>query len=326
MEEITLKIRDIAKEHLLSGKVDKILGFSKGDFPYESCPVFISDIDEIETLIWDSFCVNNLSKYLIEELKTTEKIGVFIKGCDSLSFNQIVQDNRINPDNVVIFGVPCNGMLDPKKIKKIGLLKGIIDIQRDEENVIFVIKNGENNILAKEVKYDKCILCENPNPVVFDEIIGNKITKKVDQEDKFQDVEEIEAMSADEKFDYWSNQFSKCVRCYACRNICPACNCQKCIFENVESGVSSKAKVDSEDQFFHIIRAYHVAGRCVDCGECSRVCPEGIPLEKLNKKIIKDITQLYGEYDAGLSSKGKSTLTKYDLEDIDPFEIPKGRK
>ena len=50
---------------------------------------------------------------------------------------------------------------------------------------------------------------------------------------------------------------------------------------------------------FHIIRAFHVAGRCTDCGECSRVCPQHIPLHLLNRKFIKDINELYGEYQAG---------------------------
>ena len=62
----------------------------------------------------------------------------------------------------------------------------------------------------------------------------------------------------------------------------------------------NKAAADTfEDQMFHIIRAFHVAGRCTDCGECSRVCPQNIPLHLLNRKFIKDIDEFYGEYQAG---------------------------
>ena len=72
------------------------------------------------------------------------------------------------------------------------------------------------------------------------------------------------------------------------------------MFDNPNTGVAAKADADDfEENMFHIIRAFHVAGRCTDCGECSRVCPQGIPLHLLNRKFIKDIDELYGDYQAG---------------------------
>lgn len=326
MEAITTKIREIAREALSSGEVDKFLGFEKGEFLHESCPVFISDKDAVDSLVWDAFCVNNLSKYLIEELKSTQKVGVFLKGCDSLGFNQLLQDNRIDADKVVIYGVPCEGMIDVEKLKKEGLNKGLLQVKRSGHSIILVTKEGEKEVTARQYEYDKCLTCKYPNPVVYKELVGEEVTREIDPEERFKDVEEIEQMSSEERYNYWAQQFSKCIRCYACRNICPACSCEQCVFDNCKAGVSGKAKVDTEDQFFHITRAYHVAGRCVDCGECSRVCPEGIPLHQLNRKIIKDINEFYGEYDAGLDPSKKATLITYDLDDIDPFEGRKGGK
>ena len=69
---------------------------------------------------------------------------------------------------------------------------------------------------------------------------------------------------------------------------------------------------------FHIIRAFHVAGRCSDCGECSRVCPEHIPLHLLNRKFIKDINELYGEYQAGEDTESKTPLTSFTYDDAEP--------
>ena len=69
---------------------------------------------------------------------------------------------------------------------------------------------------------------------------------------------------------------------------------------------------------FHIIRAFHVAGRCTDCGECSRVCPQGIPLHLFNRKFIKDINTLYGEYQAGLDPDAVGPLTSFRTEDAEP--------
>ena len=44
-----------------------------------------------------------------------------------------------------------------------------------------------------------------------------------------------------------------------------------------------------EKMFFHVMRAYHLAGRCVGCDACVTVCPMDIPLGKLNRKVAKEI-------------------------------------
>ena len=115
-------------------------------------------------------------------------------------------------------------------------------------------------------------------------------------------VEDIEAMTPAERFAFWQGELSRCIRCNACRNACPACTCESCVFDNPASGVAQKAATNSfEGNLFHIIRAFHVAGRCVDCGECSRVCPQHIPLHLLNRKLIKELRNAYGE-DASLTA------------------------
>lgn len=108
----------------------------------------------------------------------------------------------------------------------------------------------------------------------------------------------------------------------ACRNVCPACSCEKCVFDNPKSGVANKAAADPfEENLFHIIRAFHVAGRCTDCGECSRVCPQHIPLHLLNRKFIKDINELYGPYMAGSDLDTKPALLTYDTGDCEPSVV-----
>ena len=91
-------------------------------------------------------------------------------------------------------------------------------------------------------------------------------------------------MTPQERFAFWQGELSKCIRCNAWRNVCPACSCNKCVFDSDRFDTAQKANSDSfEEQMFHIIRAFHVAGRCTDCGECSRVCPQGIPLHLLSR-------------------------------------------
>ena len=122
--------------------------------------------------------------------------------------------------------------------------------------------------------------------MIFDEIIGE--SKETKDADRFAEVEKIEAMSPEEKFAFFQKELSKCIRCNACRNVCPACSCRKCVFDSNKFDSSQKANVDSfEEKMFHIIRAFHVAGRCTDCGECSRVCPQGIRLHLFNASLSK---------------------------------------
>jgi len=326
MEKITGKLREIAKWALENGEVEKIIGWKKGDTFDDSYPVFITEADKADSLIWDGFCVNNLSKYLIQQLKDSKKVGVFLKGCDSRGFNQLLKDNRIDRSKVVIYGISCQGMIDPEKVKKEGLHKGLLSVKKSGDEVIFTNGDGEKKVSAQELEYDKCLKCRYPNPVVYDELMTDEVEREVNLLDRFKDVENLEALSNEERSEYWANQFSKCIRCNACRNICPACSCVKCIFDNDKIEVSGKANVDSEGQFYHIIRAYHVAGRCVECGECSRVCPAGIPLHKLNSKIIKDLDELYGNYDAGVDPSKEAPIGTYQMDDRDSFTEHGGGK
>jgi succinate dehydrogenase/fumarate reductase-like Fe-S protein len=137
--------------------------------------------------------------------------------------------------------------------------------------------------------------------------------------DRMEEVAKLEAMTEAERFDFWRSQLSKCIRCNACRNACPACTCRTCVFDNANSGVSAKVNNnDFEENMFHIIRAFHVAGRCTDCGECSRVCPQNIPLHLLNRKFIKDIDTFYGDFQAGEEVAVKGPLISYTKEDCEP--------
>ena len=132
-------------------------------------------------------------------------------------------------------------------------------------------------------------------------------------------MKKLEAMTPGERYEFWRGELSRCIRCNACRNVCPACTCEKCVFDNDASGIAQKAAADSfEENMFHIIRAFHVAGRCTDCGECSRVCPQKIPLHLLNRKFIKDINEFYGEYQAGENPDERPPLTDYTTGDVEP--------
>lgn len=306
-------------ELLADGTVTRVLAWSRSeDFIYEVSPTFFTN-DDIDSLVYDSFCSANLSKYLIKACKeqTEGKLLVVLKPCDTYSFNQLLTEHRIDRDKIYVLAVPCTGMIDHEKLTKLGFIGVTKVIDKGDSFDVFTL-DGSQSVNKKEVLYEKCLCCKGSEPKAYDEIIESDSERSASK-DRFACVEEIEKMTPDERFDFWQNELSKCIRCNACRNVCPACSCMKCVFDNVNSGVASKANDDTfEEKLFHIIRAFHVAGRCTDCGECSRVCPQGIPIHLLNRKFIKDIDALYGEYQAGESPDQRAPLVNFTNDDAEP--------
>ena len=118
-------------------------------------------------------------------------------------------------------------------------------------------------------------------------------------------IEKLEAMPDRERMEWWKDEFSRCIKCYGCRNICPMCFCKDCSLENphlVEPGV-----IPPEFPSFHVIRALDMAGRCVDCGLCEGACPAEIPLRSLYRKM-QEIMADKLDYRAGESTSEKNPL------------------
>ena len=306
---------------LNNGTVTSVLGWSKGEFDYDVTPAMFTTEEELnEKFVWDDFCGANFSKYLISKTDRIDgKVLVFLKPCDTYSFNQLLTEHRFDREKVYAIGIPCNGMADIDKIKTISG-DGIASIECGEKIKVTTLYDEKPIIDLSEVLAERCINCKSKKHVAYDELLGED--GEVIESNRFDEVEKIEAMTPDERFAFWQGELSRCIRCNACRDVCPACTCEKCVFNNPESGAENKSPANSfEEQMFHIIRAFHVAGRCTDCGECSRVCPQNIPLHLLNRKYIKDINNFYGEYQAGAEVGSRAPLVDYTTEDIEPSDI-----
>jgi len=164
---------------------------------------------------------------------------------------------------------------------------------------------------------DLCKACAYKNPLIYDELIGELVTETPG--DRFACVTELEALASDERYAFWEKQYEKCIRCYACRNICPACNCRECYADQNRVGWQGKQFNTAQNQVYGLTRAYHVGDKCVECGECERVCPMDLPVMRQPKKILKDINDLFGKYECGLPDDGTQFLGEYDLGDADDF-------
>ncbi len=322
MKEVEVKMLARAKELLESGEVARVIGWKKGDFCYDPSPASFESVEELNEFTYDWFCGANLSKYLIEMSKKEGKTAVFLKPCDTYSFNQLVKEHRIVRENIYVIAVECLAKFDIEKIKSKGV-SFVTGIEVNDKEVKVLSPMGDTVLNKPEIVLSKCAVCNKTHQVKDEEIIVHE--RPARDVNRMEEVEKLEAMTEDERFAFWKEQLSKCIRCNACRNVCPACSCVKCVFDNPASGVAAKVNSDSfEEQMFHIIRAFHVSGRCTDCGECSRVCPQNIPLHLLNRKFIKDIDGLYGEFQAGETTEGKTPLTSYTEGDIEPNDVFNG--
>lgn len=322
MKDVEMKMKERAKQLLESGEVARVVGWKKGDFCYDPSPATFETVEELDNFVYDYFCGANLSKYLIQISKKEGKTAVFLKPCDTYSFNQLVKEHRINRENVYVIAVECMAKFDIEKIKEKGVSQ-ITGVEVKDKDVKVSSLYGETTLYKPEILLAKCETCQKTHQVKDEEIILHERPER--DVDRFAEVKKLEAMTEDERFAFWKEQLSKCIRCNACRNVCPACSCVKCVFDNPASGVAAKANdSEFEEKLFHVIRAFHVAGRCTDCGECSRVCPQHIPLHLLNRKFIKDIDGLYGEFQAGEEAEGKTPLTSYTEGDAEPNDVLNG--
>ncbi len=328
MQKITREILIEKAVKLLSdGTVNRVLGYKKGDLSYDITPAIFTSKEQLEKeFVFNDFCGANFAKYLVKETKNQDgKVLVFLKPCDTYSFNQLLTEHRFDREKVYAVGISCDGMIDINKIKSI-VGDGIISVETDEKIKVNTLYDGVKELDKNDVLLERCLSCKSKKHVAYDELIGED--GEVLDSNRFDQVAELEKMSADERFAFWQNELSRCIRCNACRDACPACTCEKCVFDNPNSGVENKSPANSfEEQMFHIIRAFHVAGRCTDCGECSRVCPQHIPLHLLNRKFIKDINEFYGDYQAGEEVGLRAPLVNYTKDDIEPIDaVNRGNK
>ena len=314
-------IKAKAIELLENNVVDRVLGWKAGEFFYDLTPATFESREEIEnSFAYNVFAAANLSKYLIAESRKEGKIAVFLKPCDSYSFQQLLKEHRIWRDRVYVVGIACDGMCSMDVIRDNGI-KGVTDVEQKGDTLKLTTLYGDKEIAKEDALLERCKSCKSRKVVIFDEMLGENGTENPDST-RFDMVEKLEAMSAEERFAFWRAELSRCIRCNACRNVCPACSCEKCVFDNDKSGIAQKAAAsDFEENNFHIIRAFHVASRCTDCGECSRVCPQNIPLHLLNRKFIKDINELYGEYQAGSDMDTKPPLMDFTMDDCEPSVV-----
>ncbi len=307
------KIKEISRRLLKEAKVDMVIGFRKGTMPMMNEPCFVKTVEDVDYLVWDSNCGINLANYLTNR---KEKIGIVAKGCDSRNIVTHIIENKIKRDQVVIIGVPCKGMIDRHNIEAMAEAE-IKEVIETDDTIRIKGDGFEKTLDKKEVLQQNCAICVHRNPVIYDELAADEVKEQTDVE-RYEDVRHIEALSPDEKWDFFEDLLSTCIRCYACRNACPLCYCPTCFVDESRPQWVGKSQDPTDIRTFHFLRAYHCAGRCTDCGACERACPMGIKVRLLTKKLEKDCLELF-DWEAGMTLEKRPPLDTYRPNDPDEF-------
>ena len=223
MIQYTDKIREIAEKRLKDETVEMVIGFRKGTIPMMNEPTCVTRPQDIETLFWDSNCGINLANYLTNR---KGKIGIVAKGCDSRNIVTHIIENKIGRDRIYIIGVPCTGMIDKRKVTPMAPGE-IIEVIEEEGTITLKGEGFERTVPIQDVLQDNCTICTHRNPVIYDELVGDTVEEQMGV-NRYEDIENIESMSARERWDYFEDMLSACTRCYACRNACALCYCPTC--------------------------------------------------------------------------------------------------
>lgn len=295
VEKMVEKLRDKVKEVLRNKQVDVVIGYRRAPDGVSATPCFIDNEADADRLIWDAYCVYNLSNYLKEF--PAKKKGIIAKPCDVKSIAVLLQENQLKREELYIIGIECSGVIDEKRLSPAG---------KQAQEIGFL---------------EKCKGCKSQTPVFYDVLINeNEKKQKAPQleKDEYDSIRKLEAKSPEERLKFWEEEFSRCIRCYACRQVCPMCYCPKCVADQIMPAWFTKASNLKGNLSWNVVRAMHLAGRCIDCGECERACPVGIPLRDINKKIEKLVKELF-KYEAGLNTEQKPLFSSFDKSDPDKF-------
>jgi ferredoxin len=317
------RLREIIEDFFESKGGRLFIGYRRRKNAFYASPAYIRGASETQDISFGPFCPQNLAAHNPVEAAGEGKIGIALKGCDARAIVELIKQNRIERKTIYAVGLPCEGQIDLKKLTRkfpdLGF-QSVSEYRDEGDSFSVIIGEKRFSIKKSEAFFDKCYSCRHPENFDFDVTTGAVIPQRFDVPAEIMDIGAIESMSSSERREFWENQFRQCLRCFACKNVCYGCYCRQCIFFTKEPRWLKKTAGSEENRAYHLIRAMHLAGRCIDCGECERVCPMNIPLRLLHQKVEKEILAEFHMNPPGISTEGEPALQCFDTGDRDPFK------
>ncbi len=330
-ENFDIKLREEAGRLFLEKRVDVIIGYDAGTLPLTATPCFVFTQEDAEKLVFNEFCTQNLAKYVHDfisnhknsqkrvkpEDRTKKVVGVVARGCTTRSIILHLQERQYERDEVYVIGVPCTGYIDRRSLDKAIQPDEILDGAVENGQIRVKTAAGDKNLLLTDFIADNCRVCRFNNPIISDILLGSP-APPMKPENEYDLISEFEKKPLEERWDYFTREMDKCIRCYACRQACPSCYCPTCFTDQSQPQWLGVGDDETDTQVYQCMRIFHMVGRCVDCGSCVSVCPTGVDLRNYLKKEEKDCFELYGTR-AGSSMEDMPPLGKFSENDKQDF-------
>ena len=291
-QAVVRNLQALAGKLLANGEVSVVIGYTQGPLPDQMVPAFITRSEDASQLGWNERCYNDLATFLPTARKKWPKVAVVLKRCDGRAAVGLLQEHQIDRDAVVQIGVSCPG----------------------------VWKDGQ--LAAKCYACDgeagsTCSWTVTPSGVEED-AVSSGAKRAVGPDPRDARIAHLEALPAADRWAFWQGQFDRCVRCYACRAVCPLCYCGVCVADKnnpqwVPTSIDGRGNL-----VWNITRAFHLVGRCSSCDECARVCPVDINLELLNHRMSREVETRFG-YRAGEDPAVSPPLATFRPDDPQEF-------
>jgi formate dehydrogenase (coenzyme F420) beta subunit len=314
--DLTQEVRETVRQLFVDGKVKRVVGYERHPRSGLPVPCILTDPEQIDRLVLNPLCAHNVVNY-VTRAHAEGPTAIIAKPCDTRAILVGLQENDLKREDVFVVAVGCTGIYDPLKVDGgVGTSWTVIEEIRAGADTLTVRTDaGEATLRAPSDLLDRCATCATPQPVVEDVRLGTFATAVPEREDPYaQQVAEIEAMSPAERRAYWEAAFSRCIRCYACRQVCPICSCGRCTADETQPQWIARSTLGNENELFLTLRAYHLAGRCTLCGACQRACPMDLPLMRLNAKMAREVAEMFA-HAAGTDPDSGPPLARFVMSD-----------
>jgi len=294
-QAVSEAIRSKAVQLLSEEAVVAVVGYYPGRRQGTAIPALATTPEQAQKLIFSPACVNNLSLFLTKAKKGVLKkgrIAIIAKGCDLRALAGLMGESQVKREDIFTIGIACAGVFGSGADRSAPL--------------------SEGNIARK------CRECSVHLPEGTDLLVGTLPELSGLAPLEAEELARIEALPQAERWAFWKEHFSRCIRCMACRQVCPFCYCEQCLCDKNRPQAVESTPRPAGNMAWHIVRAMHLAGRCGGCAECERVCPMDIPLNLLNRRMAQELKELY-DFEASTTPQEKGPLARYQEDDDQSF-------
>ncbi len=296
-------------------KLDGLIGYAAGTTPLRPRPAVFTAPGDFDAAVFDGFCVQNLATYLRRH--PDRRMGILVKGCDRRAVTVLIQERQVAREDLFLIGVPCPGMLNRARLltEFPGLETG--GVAEEGDTLTVAAADGPVSLARADYLLPACRACRHRVPTDVDLMLDAPPFAAPEADTSLGELTGgIDGMERRERAALFAEELSRCILCYACRNVCPFCYCETCFTDTLQPAWMTPAPEPNDIFFYHFNRMMHMSGRCVACGSCAWACPEQIPLHLLFGKITADVAELFA-FEAGLDETTPQPMSHFSEDDPD---------